>query len=111
MVSWRVTMDYLGKRMSLLEENSYAFYERHGLGRLGSARPAGYFSTWDDRAKLVGAKLGPRVTIATDRAKLNALLLRSGGNRDDDDFVEIMIYADKGIDTHDVGRVLIQVPP
>ena len=39
MVSWRVTMDYLGKRMSLLEENSYVFHERHGLGRLGSAPP------------------------------------------------------------------------
>ena len=61
--------------------------------------------------KLVGAKLGPRLTIATDNAKLNTLLLRSGVNRDDDDFVEIMIYADKGIDTQDVARVLIQVPP
>ena len=111
MVSWHVTMDYLQKRMSLLEENSYSFYERHCLGRLGSTPPAGYLSTWDDRAKLVGAKLGPRLTIATDSAKLNTLLLRSGVNRDDDDFVEIMIYADKGIDTQDVGRVLIQVPP
>ena len=111
MVSWHVTMDYLGKRMSLLEENSYVFHERHGLGRLGSAPPSGYFSTWDDRAKLVGAKLGPRLTISTDRAKLNALLLRSGGNRDDDDFVEIMIYADKSIDTQDVSRVVIQVAP
>ena len=43
MVSWRVTMDYLGKRMSLLEENSYVFHERHGLGRLGSAPPRGLF--------------------------------------------------------------------
>ena len=111
MVSWRVTRDYLQKRMSLLEENSYSFYERHGLGRLGSTPPAGYLSTWDDRAKLVGAKLGPHLTIATDRAKLNTLLLRSEVNRADDDFVEIMIYADKGIDTQDVDRVLIQVPP
>ena len=111
MVSWRVTRDYLGKRISLLEENSYVFHERHGLGRLGSAPPAGYFSTWHDRAKLVGAKLGPRLTISTDRAELNTLLLRAGDNRDDDDFVEIMIYADKGIDTHDVSRVLIQIAP
>ena len=111
MVSWRVTMDYLGKRMSLLEENSYSFHERHGLGRLGSIPPAGYLSTWDDRAMLVGAKLGPRLTISTDSTRLHALLLRSGGHRDDDDFVEILIYADEGIDTHDVSRVLIQVPP
>ena len=111
MVSWRVTTDYLGKRISLLEENSYDFYERHGLGRLGSTPPAGHVSTWDDRAKLVGAKLGPHLTVSTDSAKLDAMLLRSGGSREDDDFVEIMIYADKGIDTQDVSRVLIQVAP
>ena len=111
MVSWRVTKDYLGKRVSLLEENSYVFHERHDLGRLGATPPAGYFSTWDDRARLVGAKLGPRLTTSMDRTKLNALLLRSGGSRDDDDFVEIIIYADKSIDTQDVSRVVIQVAP
>ena len=111
MVSWCVTADYLQKRMSLLEENSYVFYERHGLGRLRSTPPAGYGATWDDRAKLVGAKLGRRLTVSTETAALNALLLRSSGSRDGDDFVEVIIYADKGIDTQDVSGVVIQVAP
>ena len=72
MVSWHVTRDYLGKRMSLLEENSYVFYERHNLGRLGSVRPAGYFSTWDDRGKLVGAKLDKRSQIRSTYAFASA---------------------------------------
>lgn len=111
MVSWRVTEDYLRKRISLLEENSYNFYTRHDLGHLGSIPPMGYRATWDDRAKLVGAKLGSFLTVSTGTAGLNALVLRSGGSRGDDEFVEVTIYADKGIDTLDVDRVLVQVAP
>ena len=111
MVSWRVTQDYLQKRISLLEENSYIFYARHDLGRLGSTPPMGYRATWGDRARLVGAKLGSRLTVSTRTAKLHTLLLRSGVSRDDDEFVEVMIYADKGLDTLDVDRVLVQVAP
>ena len=111
MVSWRVTEDYLGKRISLLEENSYRFYERHGLGHLGATPPKGYRATWDERAKLIGAKRGPHLTVSTGTAELDALVLRSGGTRGGDEFVEVTIYADKGLDTLDVDRVLVQVAP
>ena len=111
MVSWHVTEDYLQKRMSLLEENSYDFYARHDLGRLNSTPPTGYRATWDQRAKLVGAKLGSRLTVSTGTSALNTLVLRSGSSRGDDEFVEVMIYADKGIDTVDVDRVVVQIPP
>lgn len=109
MAVWDVTPDYLGQRSSLLEENSFRFFNRHGLGRLGATAPAGYRSTWDDRTKLVAAKLGHRLNAATGENELAELLLQTGENRDEDDFVEIMIYADGGLDTLDVTRVVVQI--
>src|SRR5205814_2371010 len=35
-VEWRVQKNYLEPRISLLEENSFSFFARHGLGALGA---------------------------------------------------------------------------
>ena len=110
-VLWTVTPEYVGKRSSLLEENSYAFYDSHGLGALGSVPPRGHRSTWKDRAKLVAAKLASRVTAHTGPDSMKDMILRSGNNRHNDDFVEIVIYDETGIDVEDVNSVLIQNPP
>lgn len=77
-VRWQVTPHYLGARASLLEENSFMFYDHHGLGTRGAVPPAGYQATWEDRAKLVVAKLAPRLTPATSEASLPDLLLHTG---------------------------------
>ena len=55
-VQWDVAPVYLGRRVSLLDENSFAFFERHALGRLGVAIPPGHRADWTHRALLVAAK-------------------------------------------------------
>ena len=112
MVFWDGNADYVDRRTSLLEENSYRFYERHDLGRLGAVTPVGYRSVWKDRAKLAAAKLGPRFSPATNLDELASLLLHSEpGDREKDDFIEIAVYADDGLDLLDVDRVVVQVAP
>ena len=110
-VLWAVTPEYLGKRSSLLEENSYAFYNRHGLGTLGAVPPGGFRSTWKDRAKLVAAKLASRLTVHTGPHGMKDMILNSGNDRHNDDFVEIVIYDETGVDVEDVNSVRIQNPP
>ncbi|MCI0465425.1 MAG: hypothetical protein L0Y57_00195 [Beijerinckiaceae bacterium] len=41
-VRWEVLPSYLGPRISLLEENSFTFFEKNHLGDLGATVPAGY---------------------------------------------------------------------
>lgn len=108
---WEVTPVYLGRRISILEENSFTFYDQHELGRRGATIPAGHQSIWEDRRKLVAAKLAPRLTTATAESSLAGLLMHAGGTRTDDEFVEICIYADKGLDTRDVDMVTFQRSP
>jgi hypothetical protein len=68
-VRWEVTANYLARRASLLEENSFHFYDHHALGARGATIPAGYRAIWDDRAKLVTAKLAPRLTVGDERER------------------------------------------
>ncbi len=110
-VRWDVTDAYLGRRASLLEENSYTFYDHHGLGARGTVIPPGYRATWKERAKLAVAKLAARLTAATSEGSLAGLLLHAGGTRNDDDYIEVVIYADTGLDTVDVDLVTRQRAP
>jgi hypothetical protein len=112
-VRWEVTTTYIGRRASLLEDDSYVFYDQHGLGALGATVPPGYRAIWWDRAALAAAKLAARLTPATSESTLPDLLMHAGnGNRrEDDDFVEIAIYADSGLDTRDVISVALHRAP
>lgn len=110
-VRWNVTPTYLGRRASLLEENSFVFYNRHSLGARGSKTPEGYRATWPDRAKLAVAKLVSHSTRATEESNPPDVLLRVGTSREDDDFIEVFIYAERGLDTRDVNMVTLQRPP
>jgi hypothetical protein len=87
-VRWDVTDAYLGRRASLLEENSYTFFDHHGLGARGAVIPLGYRAIWEERAKLAVAKLAARLTAATSEGSLGGLLLHAGATRSDDDFIE-----------------------
>lgn len=110
-VSWEVTPAYLGRRASLLDENSFFFYDHYALGQRGTTMPPGHRATWDDRGKLVGAKLTPRLTAATAESSLTGLLLQPGRTRKHDDLIEVAIYADGGLDTQDVSMVTVQHAP
>jgi hypothetical protein len=110
-VRWEVTTTYVGRRASLLEDNSYTFFNQHGLGALRATVPPGYRATWEDRAALVAAKLAARLTPATGESTLPDLMMHAGNRREDDDFVEIAIYADGGLDTRDVISVALHRAP
>ncbi len=97
-VQWNVTAHYLERRISLLEENSFVFYERHGLGAISKSVPIGHRSTWNDRAALAVSKLGPKLDVATSSTAIQELIM-TAGTRKSDDFIEIAIYAEEGIDT------------
>ncbi|HEX8514442.1 MAG TPA: hypothetical protein VF688_15210 [Allosphingosinicella sp.] len=109
-VSWDVTPSYLGQRSTLLEENEFAFFERHGLGGLDAAVPGGYRATWADRSKLAVVKLEPEMTAGTSVADLPALLLAEGTDRRHDRFIEVVVYGDKGIDDRDIRQVKLMKP-
>jgi hypothetical protein len=104
-VTWSVRPHYLQERVSLLEENEFLFFDRHGLGALGRTAPAGYRAIWEDRAKLVVAKIGPRLNASTSAADIPQLLLREGSDRWTDVFVEVVMYAKEGVDSNDVIEV------
>jgi hypothetical protein len=108
---WQVTPFYLERRISLLDENSFTFFERYNLGALRTPIPPGHQSVWADRTKLTIAKLAARLNSATSESSLPMLLLHSAGNRDDDDFLEVAIYAEGGLDTKDVDLVSLQTSP
>jgi len=109
-VAWRVDPHYLMTRATLLEENEFLFFEAHGLGSLNAVVPSGYRAIWEDRAKLVIAKLAPSLNAATALADLQTLILRPGADRWNDVFVEVVIYADGGIDSLDVASVALLEP-
>jgi hypothetical protein len=108
---WQVTREYLGRRSSLIEENSYTFFGKHALGRSSTPVPTGYQSVWEDRAKLATAKLAPQITPSTAVNDLESLLLRQGSDRYHDEYIEIAIYADEGLDGHDIDMVTVERSP
>jgi hypothetical protein len=110
-IRWHVTPEYLARRSSLIEENSYTFFSKHSLGNLNAPVPLGYRSVWEDRPKLAAAKLASRLTSATGKKDLPELLLHQGTDRYQDEFIEIAIHAEGGLDTQDVDMVTIQRSP
>jgi hypothetical protein len=109
-VGWMVTPSYLGSRSTLLEENEFVFFERHGLGALGAAVPSGYRAIWGDRSKLVVAKLAAEVDTSTSVGELSGLLLAEGTDRRGDRFVEVVIYGEGGIDGREIHQVALMRP-
>lgn len=110
-VRWTADPHYIGVRASLLEENSFTFFEKNGLGRLGASFPKGYRAVWEDRGHLIAAKLLPRLTTATSESSLQGLLLTAGTTRADDEFIEIAIFAEGGLQIRDVDLVSLQILP
>lgn len=107
-VTWNVSEWYLEPRSSLLEKNEFHFFNQHGLAPLGATVPCGYRAIWQDRTKLVVAKIAPQLNAGTSQADLPGLLLKTASNRNDDEFVEIVIYTDTGIDNQDIVGVHIE---
>lgn len=109
-VRWRVDPHYLATRATLLEENEFNFFETHNLGGLGTVVPPGYRAVWEDRVKLVVAKLTPKLNASVGVGEISDLLMSAGAERRSDNFVEVVIYARGGIDSRDVDQLALLEP-
>lgn len=76
---------------TLLEENSYAFVRNHTI-LPGDDIPPGYRALWRDRHRLAVAKLAPKITPRTQNHAFKRLLLKSDGNKEGDEFLEIHLH-------------------
>lgn len=90
-VSVRLKEVAVRQRATVLEENSFEFFERHGVGLLDPV-PCGYLGTWEDRSEVVTAKLAGGLSPHTSKAELADALLRSAGDRKTDSFVEVHLW-------------------
>lgn len=89
-------------RVTLLEDNSYAFIAKHNI-RPRQDFPLGYTSTWEARHKLAVAKLSGRISPKTTERDHPKILLFSEGDRATDDFIEVLIF--RGFDNKAVESV------
>jgi hypothetical protein len=78
-------------RSTLLEENSFYFFDNHGCG-LKDPTPPGYRALWSDRNKLAVAKLADKINPGTNESDFAKILLYSEGKRETDRFIEVHIY-------------------
>jgi hypothetical protein len=110
-VTLELRPEAVAHRASVLEEDTFGFFARHGLGHLEPAgrgyrarpEPLGYRAAWLDRHLLVLAKLAPRLPVPP--ADLPRLLLRPAADRCSDELLEVHIYGP--LDRSAVRRVLL----
>lgn len=78
-------------RATLLEDNSYKFYDRF-KDKIPDNFPPGYRAAWGERHKLAVAKLADRIPVTTTHDEFPGILLTCTGDRKTDDFIEVHIY-------------------
>lgn len=78
-------------RATLLEENSYKFYDKF-KAQIPDDFPPGFRADWGERHKLTIAKLADRITVTTTNDEFPSILLSCTGDRKTDDFIEVHIY-------------------
>ena len=98
--------NFLELNASLLEENSFFFFDKHKLGSRDSMLPVGYQSVWRDRAMLAVAKCESLFTPVLKKSEFCTMLLSSNGDREHDCYIEIVVYGESGqLDISKFGRV------
>lgn len=90
--SCSVTVDEFTARYkaTVLEENSFDFVAKHPETLIESTPPKGYRATWEKRHLLATAKLASKITLKPQNWA--ELLLKSNGDRQQDEFMEVHIY-------------------
>ena len=99
--------EFIEGRASVFEENSLSFWRKH-LKTPDGALPPGYRACWDDRHRLVAAKLGARLKPTTQPAEYPKLLLSPPKTNLDEDFVEVHVYGPLARQT--VERIVFRKP-
>ena len=95
--------DYIRDRASVFEENSILFCKKHKIIVGDKIRP-GYRSTWEERAKLAGAKLHSKLDDKSKLSDYPQILLSPGKTSEDDNFLEVHIYG--GIHRRAIKKVI-----
>lgn len=79
-------------RATLLEENSYKFYDKF-KAEIANNIPPGYRAVWGERNKLMVTKLADLITDTTTSDDFPCILLSCTGDRATDKFIEVHIYS------------------
>lgn len=95
------------RRASVLEHNSFDLMELPYFMRDGC--PVGKRAGWAGRGKLAATKLAPRIEPDTDEADFPDMLLRSDGDRANDEFMEVHIFG--AFSMASVEKVIGPAPP
>jgi hypothetical protein len=102
--------EFLALRASLLERNTYHFYDDHYLGDRKRSIPVGYRSNWNERSKLAISKLAGRVNTSSGVDNVRAAFFTAAGDRDKDEFIEVHVYMPGGIAREEWTAVALQKP-
>lgn len=79
-------------RTSFLETNSYKFIKDQAIVA-GDELPKGFSACWNDRQKLVLAKITGSLSVGQGRSDWQEMIIHSDGkSRENDEFVEAHIY-------------------
>jgi hypothetical protein len=89
--------DYLRLRASLLERNTYMFYDEHDLGARKAKIPIGFRSDWNGRSLLAVAKLQKMINRSSTLDDLLRAFLLVTEDREKDEFIEVHVFAPGGI--------------
>lgn len=101
--------DMIAHRASVFEENSVLFMGRHNIPMSEADNlPVGYRSVWEERGKLVIAKLAGKIGPNMRGDAFQVILLREGASSEDDSFVEVHIWGPMTGRTF--GRVVVSRP-
>lgn len=84
----------ISKRASLLEENSFNFVKKHNISLSDPIAPLGFRSTWEEKLKLVVAKVGTKINSTSSKDDFDCYVMTNTGDRDKDEYVEVLIYKD-----------------
>lgn len=83
--------EMIKERSSVFEENSMTFFKKHKV-IVGDPVPFGFRASWEKRAELGKAKFYPKLSKSTISSDFSSLLLKSGINEEEDEFIEVHIY-------------------
>jgi hypothetical protein len=100
--------EYLQLRGSLLERNTYMFYDEHDLGLRKAAVPLGYQSDWNGRAILAATKLQKVINSSSTLNELLKNFMLVTDDRETDEFIEVHVFAPGGIARKQFARVRLQ---
>ena len=99
---------FLNLRGSLLERNTYKFYDEHHLGDRKSVLPVGYRSDWNGKSILAAAKLEPELNRSSSLGDIDEALLTVTPDRETDEYIEVHIFAQGGIRREKFSSVKLQ---